>query len=511
MMEATKYKINWKMFNKVLTAVLLFVTCSCSDSFLELEPETFLNEQSFFNTPTQIEQTVNASYRSLRNLTDLEYWVFLEMRSDNTTFQFFEADRGEENRGLVDYFLIDASHDRSMGGLWNKSYDGIATCNIVIENVDNIEGLDDAKRDQFVGEVKFLRALYYYNLALQFGGVPLELSTTPSPEDASSEGRASRDAVLQSVLDDLLEAVDLLPDSYDAFENGRATSGAAKTLLAKVYMVQRNYAEALNVLNTITGYSLLTGSPTSYRDVFDPANKGNSEIIFDVQYLGSEEGLGSNFMYQFAPNNSGNIVTGDPQLLNLGGGSGWNTPTQDMMRAYEPGDLRMDISMQPGFTDNEGGGVDQPYVSKYNFGFELSGSTNVNFPVFRYADVLLMRAECLNEQGYVAGGEAFDLVNQIRNRAGLAGLTPAEAPNQQDFRDAIFQERRVELAFENHRWYDLLRSGEAVSIMNAHGQEEIRLRANIIPAGAFQVTENKLLLPIPQREVTIDNLEQNPQ
>ncbi len=510
-MEATKHKTNRKILNKFLTAVVLAVNCGCSDSFLDLEPEAFLNEQSFFDTPTQIEQTVNASYRSLRNLTDLEYWVFLEMRSDNTTFQFFEADRGEENRGLVDYFLIDASHDRSMGGLWNKSYDGIARCNIVIENIDNIQGLDDDKKNQYTGEVKFLRALFYYNLALQFGGVPLELRTTPSPEDASTEGRATWNAVFQSIVDDLLEAIDLLPASYDAFERGRATSGAAKTLLAKVYMVQENYAEALNVLNTISGYSLLTGSPTSYRDVFDPANKGNSEIIFNVQYLGSEEGLGSNFMYQFAPNNSGNIVTGDPQILNLGGGSGWNTPTQDMMRAYEPGDLRMDISMQPGFTDNNGNFVDQPYISKYNFGFELSGSTNVNFPIFRYADVLLMRAECLNEQGYVAGGEAFDLVNQIRNRAGLADLTPSEAPNQQDLRDAIFQERRVELAFENHRWYDLLRSGEAVSIMNTHGQEEIQLRGNIVPSGAYQVSENKLLLPIPQREITIDNLEQNPQ
>ena len=275
-------------------------------------------------------------------------------------------------------------------------------------------------------------------------------------------------------------------------------------------MVQENFTEALNVINSITGYSLLTGSPTSYRDVFDPANKGNSEIIFDVQYLGSEEGQGSNFMYQFAPNNSGNIVTGDPQIINLGGGSGWNTPTQDMIRAYEPGDLRMDISLQTGFTDNEGNFVDQPYVSKYNFGFELSGSTDVNFPTFRYADVLLMRAECLNEQGYTADGEAFELLNQIRNRAGLANLTSAGAPNQQAFRDALLQERRVELAFENHRWYDLLRSGEAVSIMNTHGEEEIQLRSNIIPSGAYQVTENKLLVPIPQREVTIDNLEQNP-
>ncbi|MDG3581209.1 RagB/SusD family nutrient uptake outer membrane protein [Galbibacter pacificus] len=509
-MKTNIYKIHNVKYCHLLF-MALFMAVSCSDDYLELEPQTNLNEKSFFKTPTQIEQAVNGAYVPLRNLTNLEYWVFAEMRSDNTTFQFYQADRGLENRGLVDYFLTDASHDLSMGGLWNGSYDGIARCNAVLENIDKIEGLTASKKNQFIGEVKFLRAFYYYNLVLQFGGVPLELSTTQDPGEANSDGRASKDAIYESVIADLMDAENLLPKTYGDIDRGRATSGAAKTLLAKVYMIQKKYTEALTVLKGITGYSLVTGSDESYKDVFNPNNKGNTEIIFAVQYLGSEEGQGSNFMYQFAPNNSGNIVTGDPQMLNLNSGSGWNTPTQDMIRAYEEGDLRKDISMQEGFVDNDGNFVNQPYVSKYNFGFDLSGSTSVNFPTFRYADVLLMMAECLNEQAYVANGEAFDLVNQIRERAGLEDLTVVDAGNQEAFRNAVFHERRIELAFENHRWYDLIRSGNAVEVMNAHGEEEQTLRADIIPAGAYNVSENKLLLPIPQRAVTLDGLEQNPQ
>jgi len=130
--------------------------------------------------------------------------------------------------------------------------------------------------------------------------------------------------------------------------------------------------------------------------------------------------------------------------------------------------------------------------------------------VLRYADVLLMIAECLNEQGFVANGEAFDLLNQVRTRAGLPNKTAADINSQTAFRTALFHERQVELAFENHRWYDLVRSGNAVTIMNAHGVKEKQQHA-YIPSNAYQVSNNRLLLPIPQTDVNLDNLEQNPQ
>jgi len=162
-----------------------------------------------------------------------------------------------------------------------------------------------------------------------------------------------------------------------------------------------------------------------------------------------------------------------------------------------------------GFTDENGNHVNMPYVTKYNWGFTSPGQTNVNFILYRYADVLLMLAECLNEKAFSAG-ESFALINEVRKRADLDPLTAADAPSQSAFRDAIAHERRVELAFENHRWYDLVRTGKAVEVMNAHGVYQ-KANYSFYPAASYNVTENKLLLPIPQREVTIDKLEQNPQ
>lgn len=490
-------------------SIMLLALSSCGKDFLELDPEHSSTNTSFFNTAAQMEQAVIGSYVPLRDLTNLEYWVFAEMRSDNTAFQYYNQDRGLENRDLVEYFLIPASAVDPLETFWQKSYTGIARANTVLDNIDNVPDLDEGQREQYIGEARFLRAFYYFNLVQQFGGVPLELTSVTSPDNAQSEGRASREEVFNSIIEDVSIASTNLPIVGNA-NGGRATSGAAKTLLAKAHMAQGNFSEAESVLREINEYSLLQGGPNVYRDIFDPNNADNSEIIFSVQYLGSEEGLGSNFLYQFAPNTSGNLVTGDPQMPTLGAANGWNQPTQDMINAYEEGDLRKGASLELGFTDEDGNFVEEPYVSKYNFGFELSGSTNVNFPTLRYADVLLMLAESLNEQGYVASGEAFDLVNQVRNRAGLEDISSSEASNQEELRDAIFQERRVELAFENHRWYDLLRREDVVEIMSEHGVEQAEIRGDIVPSGAYEITQNALLLPIPQREITLNNLEQNP-
>jgi hypothetical protein len=234
------------------------------------------------------------------------------------------------------------------------------------------------------------------------------------------------------------------------------------------------------------------------------------ESIFEIQYLGSQTGLYSTFMYTFAPYTSGSAVTGDVKTSIHGSGSGWNIPTQDFISSYEVNDKRKAISMADGFKDADSNFVSIPYVKKYNHGFTDVGRTNDNFPVLRYADVLLMIAECLNEQAYAAAGEAFDALNEVRVRAGLTPKTAADLTTQDAFRDAIFKERRVELAFENHRWYDLVRSGKAVEVMTAHGIQQKSI-STLIPANGYQVNTNKLLLPLPQTDINLDNLTQNPQ
>jgi len=489
---------------------LLFV--GCSKDFLNQYPESSLTNSNFWKTESDIQQGVNGAYSSLRGLGTFSFWLFGEMRSDNTTFQYNAPQRGQVNREQVDQFLANSSNSL-IQDFWRDTYTSVFRCNDVLDHIDAIP-MPEAAKNQAIGEVKFLRGFHYFNLVRQFGGVPLRLEVTKTPENAPSAGRANVQEVYQQIIQDLTDAANQLPDagSYDANNKGRVSRGSANALLGEVYMTLRRFDDALNVLRNVTGYSLMS----NYASIFSPANKNNAESIFEIQYYATAgTNLSSNFMYWFAPFNSGSIVTQDP-ATNLSYNSGWNTPTTDLINTYEEGDLRKDASLSEGFQDASGF-VAVPYITKYNHGFVQPGQTNVNFPVLRYADVLLMIAECLNEQGFTANGEAFNLLNTIRQRAGLppktagnpvAGLAIA---SQQEFRDAIYQERQVELAFENHRWYDLIRTGRAVNIMNAHGQREIAKEPSEYPTGAYQLTENKILLPIPEREIMLDNLEQNPQ
>ncbi|TCC96506.1 RagB/SusD family nutrient uptake outer membrane protein [Pedobacter hiemivivus] len=497
----------------VLASLTLLLNMqSCKKGFLEQPPESNLSGTNFWKTESDLKQGVNGAYSSLRGMGSFSYWLFGEMRSDNTTFQYNAPQRGQENRELVDQFLASSSNTL-LQDYWRDSYTAIMRCNDVLDHVDAIE-MSAVAKNQAIGEVKFLRAFHYFNLVRQFGGVPLRLSVTKSPSDSPSKGRASADEVYNQIITDLNDAANNLPDasSYPSGDKGRVSKGSANALLGEVYMTQRKFSDALIALRKVTGYSLMA----TYASIFLTTEKNNVESVFEIQYYSTAgTNLSSNFMYQFAPFNSGSVVTGDSKT-NLSFGSGWNTPTTDLISAYEAGDLRKNVSLGEGFTDASGF-VAVPYVKKYNQGFVQPGQTNVNFPVIRYADVMLMIAECLNEGGFVANGEAFTLLNEIRRRAGLPFKTsgnPIPALNvnsQAAFRDAIYQERKIELAFENHRWYDLVRTGTAIAVMNAHGQREILKAPSQFPAGSYQVTQNKLLLQIPQREVTLDNLPQNPQ
>src|SRR5690606_37338417 len=391
---------------------------------------------------------------------------------------------------------------------YNGSYASISRSNVVLDRIGEANFSQD-KKNQFIGEAKFLRALNYFNLVRICGGVVLRLDEVTTPEEALGGTRAEVSEVYDVIIQDLTDAIDRLPNP--AKKDGRATVGAARTLLAEVYMTLHDYSAAIEQLREVTklGYDLLP----NYADIFEPANKNHMESIFEIQFLEGEFGMHSSFIYLFAPIGSAGFVAHFP--IAAGANSGWNVPTTDMIAAYEPGDLRKDVSLQEGYLNNNNVFVAAPFVNKYRHPHAVRYQTNDNFPVYRYADVLLMLAEALNEVGYVADGEAFDLLNQVRQRAGLASKTSSNADpalkisSQEEFRVAVAHERRVELAFENHRWFDLVRTGKAVEVMTAHG-EAMKQNYTLTYPTAYQ--DINLLFPIPAREVRLSGgkITQNP-
>ncbi|TDB65941.1 RagB/SusD family nutrient uptake outer membrane protein [Arundinibacter roseus] len=461
---------------------------SCQKGFLDLAPISETNSINFYRNADDMLNAVNAAYAALQfnGQYNQAMYAFGEVRSDNT--EILDAQSG------IDITQVDAFTTISNNGLvnsaWNDHYRGILACNTVIDRIEGVEMNADLKR-RIAGEAQFLRALMYFNLVRIFGDVPLVIKETTNVEDGYAYTRDPAEAVYTQIIKDLSEAEAKLPVSYTGNNIGRATSGAAKGLLAKVFLTQRKWAEAAakaKEVMDLNQYQLLP----NYASLFNLTNENSKESLFEVQYKKGGLGLGSPFNNRFAPRLSGVIVT------TIGAGTGHNHPTADIATAYEDGDNRKAASFAPGFRAANNQFVDVRYVTKYidPAPFAASDADN-NWPVLRYADVLLMRAEALNEVGYVADGEAFTLLNQIRTRAGLAPKTSAELSTQGAFRRAVEEERRIELAFENHRWFDLVRTGRALEVMNSKG---------------FSIDATQLLLPIPQNQIDInpDKIKQNP-
>jgi hypothetical protein len=431
--------------------------------------------------------------------------------TDNTTYDN-HLDQGSlggrRQWGFMDQFKM-TSDAVLVSDAWSLIYNSIKDSNVLLSYLPTAD-IDQNAREQFEGEGKFFRAYFNFIAVRYWGDVPLLLNPVTTADEAFAITRSPVEEVYQAIIQDALYAKSVLPESYpSADDKGRITSGAAKILLAKVYLTRHEYAKAETELREITGsngYALLE----NYADIFDPANKNHSESIFEVQFKEGDEGESSNFMYQFAPVGSrGSVILGPES----GGSGGRNLPTLDMVQAYEPNDLRKDVSI--GSIMRSGETV--YYVAKYDHDTDPNfARTPDNWPVYRYGDALLMLAEAINEQGYRTG-EPFDLLNQIRNRAGLSSFTPGDLPDQEAFRNAIAHERRVELAFENHRWFDLLRTGKAIEVMTAYGIKEMANPTlsppDFLPydSNSYNINPDKLLYPIPSDELNkASNMAQNP-
>ncbi len=503
------------------TVIVLMLLSGCKKDFLNLTPDSEANAEDFYQTAEQFQQAVNGVYQPLRSTVGESGFIMGEMRSDNTHYDYYAPDRGIHiiRRENIDDF-IDDSQNQWTNEYYNTCYVGIARANTVLTRIESVE-FDQAAKDQIIGETKFLRAYYYFNLVRYFGGVPLFLTEVEKEADAFLP-RSSAEEVYAQIISDAKDAVEKLP--VPTFpQNGRANKGSASTLLAEVYMTRKEFAVAEPLLRSVTtmGYGLL---PT-YSDAFQLGNKNSRESVFEIQFMMGDQGQQSMFTYWFVPKAANvELITGvASNTLNFGG---WNVPTDNMLMTYEQGDSRKDasIGIAEGIIGSDGsfiiqasrsiegyvvpaGKVAKPFVKKYLHPHSRERNTDDNWPVYRYSNVLLMLAECLNEVGN--SGDALTYVNQVRKRAG-ANLPNIVEAGKVALGDIIAHERRVELAFENHRWHDLVRTGKAIEVMNAHGTQ-MKAAYNFISPSAYNVTPDRLIFPIPYLEMQLNKaLTQNP-
>ena len=481
---------------------------SCGEDFLDKTDPTVIVSNSFYENDTEVQQAVNGIYGMLRTYFN-NHWQYTEFISDNTTLHFNVGNRGQGPAlEAIEYWQYNAGTP-NFAALYNNTYSLLVNVNTTLENI-KISTASQPIKDRSEGELKVIRAYLYFDLVRLFGDVIIVTAPIKTPGEAFQLKRSPQEEVYKLIISDLTEAANLLPTSYPANQVGRITKGAAHGILGRVRLQRKEYAEAVNILKPVLtlGYGLLP----NYADVFKPENKNHKESVWDVQYQGENTfGVNSSFIYTFAPLASQGAVIKFPGQE----GGGWNTPSNEIIALYEAGDSRKAVSLQEGYTANNGTWVPVPFINKYNNPHSIRGVTNDNWPIIRYADVLLMLAEAINEQGGPTS-ESYEYLNSIRLRARLA---PLSGLTKDQFREVLMKERRIELAFENHRWFDLKRTmnpAQMKSILVKHGQGE-RAKPTTSRGGIpfspddYTFEEYQALFPIPADQIRINpSIGQNP-
>lgn len=464
--------------------VVAVVTLSCGDEFLDVPPQGREPVEQFWQDGEDATLAVNAMYANLRGWPQVAFAAIAveSLGSDNAEKGSSPSDATFLNS--YNNFTVSPT-DGQLLSFWEGQYQSVNLANQVLDNIPAIE-MDQNLKERYLAEAKFVRAYAYFRLTRAFGDVPVHLHV---PLDASEYNmpRTPQAEVYAAIEKDLTEAAAVLPPSYSGADIGRATKGAALTLHAKVSMYQDKWQQVLDLTNQVMGmgYSLVP----DYQALFRVPNENSPESIFEIQSA---------------------LIPGNPEASNsqysqvqgvrgtTGGGWGFNVPTEDLATAYEPGDPRRDATILfRGETTPQGDVIplegDNPmYNQKSYVPFSMFESgypegVQQNIRVLRYADVLLMNAEANNELGNSQAALAPLEMVRARARQGDSSILPEiTTTDQAALRQAIWHERRVELAMEFDRYFDVIRQGRGLEVFGPLGWEE-----------------HNVVWPIPQSEIEI--------
>lgn len=510
-----------RVINFIIIGSLGLFSCK---KVIDVYPESNPNTATYYSNPAEIRIALSGVYNGMRDPLFYE-WQVSELRTDNSK-QGQPGSTASTNRDYsdLDMFTPSTAH-QGIYNYWLQSYNNIRNANVVLQKLGvvydenagivNLADIDmtitDVDRKQFAGEALFIRAYHYFNLVRLFGGV--FLTHTPlSPAEGKKMNRAGAADIYKMIEADLKAAASFTSTLKYAqialTDLGRANSWSAKGLLAKVYLTENKKTEAIPLLQDVitnSGYSL---RPT-YAEVFSTNSEMNSEILFSVRYKAGGLGQGAPFANMWAPLGTGS------QVIN-GDGDGLNYPTADLDTATN-GDTRKSTLIGVFGT----GSAAKYYVKKFFSAVVISDDAENDFPVLRYADILLMLAEA---QGYTPA--SIDLLNSVRPRAGLTLYTATDINSTAAFEKALSNERRIEFAFENQRFFDLLRFNKTMTTvtieqtMKDHFLDEYNThyRLYVAPAPTLlelysNTTPEHMLLPIPQREIDTNTqltIPQNP-
>lgn len=481
--------------SSVIVALSLLITTSCSDEFVDVDPVYSLDSENYFNSESDYNNALIGAYDMLHS----SYINVLmgEIASDNT-LSGGEAATDTPGIQQVDE-MTHTAVNANLKNLWDWMFAGVQRCNYILEFKDKT---DFANKNQVIAETRFLRAYYHFELVKWFGGIPLKGDKRFSLNDEKTIPRSSVEDVYASIESDLNFAVQYLNPS--AAQTGRATKGAAQALLGKAYLYQNKFTAAATVLDQLIAtntYSLVS----NYNTIFEHAGENGTESVFEIQYTDAQ---GADFGCLQC--SEGNVAVGFNGIRNYAGpffdgGYSFNVPTQEAYNSFEVGDNRKNVAILDieawATANNATFGTGYKHTGFYNRKYlARKGDTNIgdqnltnpnNYRSIRYADVLLMAAEAHNRSGNDT--KAKDYLNRVRRRAFGDNNHDITATGTA-LTDFIWNERRVELMGEGHRFFDLVRTGKAAEKITG-----------------FTPNKNELF-PIPFEEIQFSNgnWQQNP-